>query len=103
SAKGDRYLDLSLPSVPSQAFDLALCSHFLFLYSDQLDSEFHIQAIRAMLGVAREVRVFPITGLSGETSAHLAEVFETFHGELVTVPYEFLRGANQMLVIRRSN
>src|SRR5205823_721332 len=48
----DRYLAVSLPNVPDGRFDLALCSHFLFLYSDRLDAEFHIDSIRAMLRVA---------------------------------------------------
>src|SRR5712692_5664149 len=34
----DRYIDAGLPALPfaDQRFDLALCSHFLFLYTKQL-------------------------------------------------------------------
>ncbi|MDE0625730.1 MAG: hypothetical protein OXH99_04975 [Bryobacterales bacterium] len=39
-----RYVEASLPDLPFDggAFDLALSSHLLFLYSEQLDMAFHI-------------------------------------------------------------
>lgn len=101
AAKADRYFDLSLPDLPAMQFDLALSSHFLFLYSDKLDVQFHLSAIIAMLSVAPEIRIFPVTDLAGETSPHLNAVRKAFDTELVRVPYEFLRGANQMLRINR--
>ena len=101
TAKRDRYLDMSLPDLPAGPFDLALCSHFLFLYSERLDAAFHVASICAMLSVATEVRIFPVTDLSGKPSPHLETVRQAFNSELATVPYEFLRGANQMLRIRR--
>ncbi len=96
----DRYINASLPVLPQGDFDLALCSHFLFLYSDHLNAEFHIDSIQAMLSAADEVRIFPVTGLAGQKSPHLDLVQRAFQTELRTVPYEFLRGANQMLVVR---
>src|SRR3546814_2865359 len=53
---GARYVPLGLPYLPvaDSAFDLALVSHFLFLYGDDLDSDFHIAALRELLRVARE-------------------------------------------------
>ena len=97
----DRYVEASLPNLPDGRFDLALCSHFLFLYSDRLDAEFHIASIREMLRVAAKVRVFPVTDLSGAPSPHLEPVRRAFKAELVRVPYEFLRGGNYMLAIKR--
>ena len=57
-----RYVNAELPNLPFQdhIFDLALCSHFLFLYSSTLDGEFHIAAIREMCRVAHQVRIFPL-------------------------------------------
>ena len=68
-----RYLDAGLPSLPfaDGAFDLALCSHFLFLYSQQFDAAFHVQSIRELCRVAREVRVFPLLALGAQPSPHL--------------------------------
>ena len=41
-----RYVDAELPVLPfaDRSFDLALCSHLLFLYSVQLDQAFHAAA-----------------------------------------------------------
>lgn len=102
-----RYLPGELPSLPFAIgqFDIALSSHFLFLYSTHLSAEFHLQAVQEMLRVSREVRVFPLLTLDGSLSPHLQFVKEHFanHGldvEVKRVPYEFQRGGNQMLVIK---
>lgn len=99
-----RYVVAGLPVLPfaDGAFDLALCSHFLFLYSRQHDTQFHIQSIRELCRVAREVRVFPLLTLGGEPSPHVAAVTAALEDVGVTmtierVPYEFQRGGNQML------
>ena len=104
-----RYLDQSLPSLdfPGDSFDLALCSHFLFLYSDGVSLDFHVQSILEMLRVAREVRIFPLRNMQAEPSPHLSKVLTTLasHGvkpKIEAVEYEFLRGANQMLRITRA-
>lgn len=103
-----RYVDAALPTLPfaDQAFDLALCSHFLFLYTLQFDLAFHRDAVRELCRVARDVRIFPLLALGGEPSPYLAPVAAEFRalGYSVTVervPYEFQRGGNQMLRILR--
>lgn len=67
-----RYRDdsLSLPSLRfgDGDFDLALCSHLLFLYSGTPTLGFHLAAIREMCRVAGEARVFPLLGAYGEPS-----------------------------------
>ncbi len=102
-----RYVCGQLPSLPfrDREFDLALCSHFLFLYSEQLSAEFHLLALRELLRVAAEVRVFPLLELGARPSRHLAQVLAglaTEHclAETVTVDYEFQRGGNQLLRLR---
>lgn len=103
----NRYIAGELPSLPFQSgvFDIALSSHFLFLYSAHLSVEFHLQAFRAMLRVAREVRVFPLLTLEGKPSPHLKPVIEhlghhRFSAEFRRVPYEFQRGGNEMLLVK---
>ncbi len=63
----DRYRTDELPHLAfgDGEFDLALCSHFLFLYSDHLTAGFHVAAIREMCRVAGEARVFPLLGAYG--------------------------------------
>jgi hypothetical protein len=106
--RADRYLDRSLPRLgfDGDAFDLALCSHFLFLYSDQFDTAFHVDAIGEMMRVAREARVFPLFDLEGRRSRHLDGVMAGlreggFEAEVVRVGFEFQKGANEMLRVRR--
>ncbi len=103
-----RYLPVALPDLPFDvgSFDLVLCPHFLFLYSPTLSFDFHLRSLREMLRVGREVRVFPLLDFDGRPSPHLAPAIdqlasEGFRVRIVRVPYEFLRGANEMLVLRR--
>ena len=102
-----RYLAAGLPSLPlaNGAFDLALCSHFLFLYSQQRDAAFHVESMRELCRVAREVRVFPLLALGGQPSPHVVPVTTKLEerGFTVTierVPYEFQRGGNEMMRVR---
>ena len=102
--KEGRYIAGELPFLPfqDQQFDLALCSHLLFLYSARFTAQFHLEAIQEMLRVAREVRVFPLLTLDGSRSPHLGFVTEKltsfgFSVKVNRVPYEFQRGGNEML------
>tara|TARA_R110000868_G_scaffold31627_1_gene115795 strand:+ start:4390 stop:5106 length:717 start_codon:yes stop_codon:yes gene_type:complete len=104
-----RYVPGSLPDMPfaDAAFDIALISHLLFLYGDELDGAFHLAAMREALRVAREVRVFPLINLDGRPSSHLPVVMRAleadgFDAELVPVDFEFQIGANKMLRVRRT-
>ena len=104
-----RYLCGALPNLPFETdrFDLALSSHFLFLYSDHFDAAFHLAAIRALLRVAREVRIFPLLALRAERSQHLEPVCEQLrqeghHLSIERVGYELQRGGNEMLRLRRA-
>lgn len=89
-------------------FDLALCSHLLFLYSNLLSFDFHLASLIELCRVAREVRVFPLLNLAGKTSRHLIAVQQALEnngiaGTIETVPYEFQKGGNQMLRLRSTN
>ena len=104
--RSGRYLDRKLPDLDFAdcSFDLALCSHFLFLYSEQCDCDFHLAAIQEMLRVSQEVRIFPLLTLMQKTSPYLDSVIEHFSKlgystAIVKVAYEFQPGANQMLVV----
>ncbi|MHB1287397.1 MAG: hypothetical protein ACYCYP_12760, partial [Leptospirales bacterium] len=99
-----RYREAELPVLPfgPREFGLALCSHFLFLYSAHLTEEFHLQSIRELCRIAGEVRVFPILELGAVPSRHLDPVIDRLSREgyriaLEEVPYEFQRGGNQMM------
>src|SRR5690348_10069610 len=71
-----RYVVGALPALPfgDDQFDLALCSHLLFLYSELLPLQFHVASVEELCRVAHEVRIFPLTGLDCELSPHLQAV-----------------------------
>jgi len=105
-----RYLHHELPELPFEAgqFDLALCSHLLFTYSERLSREFHCQAMLEMCRVAKEVRVFPLLNQDGQPSLHLDPVCRClkengYYFKIEPVDYEFQRGSNRMLRIRACN
>ena len=85
-------------------FDLGLSSHFLILYS-QLGVDFHIQSISEMLRICKEVRIFPLLNLDAKQSEVLEPVIEYFKSdfevEIKPVDYEFQKGGNEMLLIKR--
>ena len=103
-----RYRAESLPSLPftDRQFSLAISSHLMFTYSEQLDLDFHRQAIDELCRVADEVRIFPLVlNMTGERSEHLPPILEHLQdqnrtAEIQTVPYQFQRGGNQMLRIQ---
>jgi hypothetical protein len=104
--KSGRYIHESLPNLSfnNQQFDLALCSHYLFLYSEHVSLEEHISSITELCRVATEVRIYPLLSLNGKVSPHLDEVMSSLNqlgvsSSLVDVNYEFQKGATQMLVI----
>jgi ubiquinone/menaquinone biosynthesis C-methylase UbiE len=77
-----RYIDAELPDLPFSdlSFDIALCSHFLFLYTTQLGDSFHRRAIREMCRVAREVRIFPLLALGAVPSPLVEPMAAEFGG-----------------------
>ena len=102
-----RYLAEELPtlSLRSGQFQLGLCSHLLFTYSDHLSLEFHLASIRELCRVAHEVRIFPLLNISGEPSPFIQPVVDTlrsegYHVQIRSVPYEFQQGGNQLLSLR---
>jgi len=103
-----RYVAAELPDLPfaADSFGIAVCSHFLFLYSGQLSFQFHLDSIRGLLQVAEEVRLFPLLELGANPSRHVHSVMKRLRedGYRVTievVDYEFQKGGNQMARIRR--
>ncbi len=103
-----RYVEASLPDLPFEdySFDLALSSHFLFLYSREFDLDFHVQALEEMLRVAPEARAFPLLQVGGAPSPHVQGVIEVFalrgiEARVMEAPYEFQKGGNRMLRLRR--
>lgn len=106
--RSGRYRVGELPQLDfdSHEFDLALCSHLLFLYSDQLSYDFHLKSIREMLRIAKQVRLFPLLTLAGEPSPYVSDIIDTLNAQgycatIERVDYELQKGGNQMLKISK--
>ena len=103
----ERYVPVTLPSLPFKdaEFDILLSAHFLFMYADRLDYQFHIKTLNELLRVTKEeIRIFPLVDLKGKRYEHLDKLISylTDNGctvEEVKVPYEFQTNANSMLKI----
>ncbi|MCC5663913.1 SAM-dependent methyltransferase [Nostoc sp. CHAB 5784] len=106
--KSNRYTVGELPKLAfkNQEFDIALCSHLLFLYSDHLNYDFHLDSIGEMLRIAKEVRIFPLITLMWKHSQHLDEIVKYYTAmgykiDIEKVEYELQPGGNKMLKITR--
>jgi hypothetical protein len=102
-----RYLNAELPKLDFQdkQFQLALCSHFLFLYSEHLSFEFHLDSIRELCRIAEEVRIFPLLTLAQARSPYIDEICsilekEGISSEIIQAPYELQKGGNQAIIFR---
>lgn len=102
-----RYVGAGLPQLPflDRAFDLVLCGHLLFSQPESLDFEWHVAAAAELARVSSgEVRIYPFCAADGrpypEARSLLRELqARDIRNAVVPVPYEFLAGANTMLVL----
>ena len=89
------------------SFDLVLCSHLLFTWSDVFDEDWHLRAIEELVRVSRsEVRIFPTvvqkTGAPVPFLPTLRTVLAArgVSSRMAKVPFQFQVGADEMLVFR---
>jgi hypothetical protein len=91
------------------AVRMAAMRKFLDDYpAEQFDESFHCSSIAEMGRVADEVRIFPLLALGSVPSFHVDPVAADmrrrgFAVSIENVPYEFQKGGNQMMRIRRSD
>lgn len=102
-----RYVFHELPArLPYEldSFDIGLSSHFLLMYTS-LGYDFHIQSITEMLRVCKEVRIFPIVDLDANKTDLTKGVIDYFNKDyntlVVKTDYEFQKGDNKLLIIRK--
>lgn len=102
-----RYIDASLPNLPfpDAHFDLVLSAHLLFFYSANRDLAFHLDAVRELLRVGTEVRIFPIVDVNSNASPFLSPVVDELEKEGIIctverVPYHFQKTGNEMLRLK---
>lgn len=110
SKKRKRYIKAKLPKLPfdDKSFELVLSGHFLFTYSYKFDFSFILSSILELFRVcANEVRIYPLQKSSLQPYDHLQGLLYTLKNEyriacdMVPVLFEFQKGSNLMLRLRR--
>ena len=86
------------------SFDIALCSFFLFFYSEQLDYAFHLASVKELIRIAKEVRIHPLIDLAVNRSVHLDPAIneiekEGYLVEIKKIEYDMQPNGNIMLSI----
>ncbi|WP_245308320.1 class I SAM-dependent methyltransferase [Halalkalibacter urbisdiaboli] len=71
----------SLPKLPfpNDRFSLVLCNHFLFLYQDQFDYRFHLDAIEELIRVMKKggtICIYPLVGFKDERYPFIDQLIE---------------------------
>ncbi|MGG0188649.1 methyltransferase domain-containing protein [Bacillus rhizoplanae] len=105
----ERYIYATLPKLPFQdeEFDVVVSAHFLFMYSNRFDYEFHFDTITELLRVVKkEIRISPCIDLKGDRYEFLDELIEYLRNKgcevaEVQVPYEFQKNGDTMLQIKK--
>lgn len=102
-----RYVHHELPDrspYEDDTFDIGLSSHFLLMYTI-LGFDFHIQAMTEMLRICKEIRIFPIVDLDANKTDLISNVIDYFKQrydvEIRKTQYEFQKGDNKLLIIRK--
>lgn len=107
---GSRYVAASLPSLPfaDGEFRTVVCSHFLFLYGDRFDEDFHRRSLAEMLRVTRsggEVRVYPLVDLNWDICPYIRDIMESLYplaaAELIPGCLPFIPAPSPVLVLRK--
>ncbi len=103
-----RYIPGELPHLPKmimeKKFDLVLCAHFLFFYSDNLSLEFHFESLNELCRIGNEIRIFPLVDVNSEISLFVEPAKNMlmrngWNVEEVKVGYQFQKTGNTMLRI----
>ena len=104
-----RYVVAALPNLPfpDQHFDLVLSAHLVFFSSANRDLAFHLDAVRELLRVGTEVRIFPIVDVNNSLSRFVLPVIRELKKDGIdstfeSVPYHLQKTGNQMLRLWRS-
>ncbi|MGM0878334.1 MAG: class I SAM-dependent methyltransferase [Bacillota bacterium] len=107
----EKYISAALPSLPfdDETFSLILCNHFLFLYQEQFDFDFHLQAINELIRITKKggvIRIYPLVGFKNESYPYLDKLIKTLGSkdieiEITSTNFRFIPSATHFLNIKK--
>ncbi|MEO7310721.1 MAG: hypothetical protein ABIX01_09995 [Chitinophagaceae bacterium] len=88
----------------TNSFDLCVSSNLLFIFDHIFDLTFHIQSVKEMLRVAKELRIFPLYDINGNESKNLKSVIEyldqnNYQWTIQTNDYYVYKDGNKFLQV----
>lgn len=106
-----RYVAALLPGLPfaDGQFDLVLSGHFLFIYDDRFNYDFHLAAIRELARISSgEVRIFPPRRMDRQPYPQLDQLRHDLEqqgivSELRPSNFEFVKGWKDLLVLHHGH
>jgi hypothetical protein len=106
-----QYVTATLPHTPFQnnQFSLTLVSHFLFLYEDRFNYEFHKRSLLELVRITeREIRIYPLTTLKAEKSSFIDQLINDKDCSMISFTiaksnFEFLKNSDELLVIQKKS
>ncbi|WP_017754025.1 methyltransferase domain-containing protein [Calidifontibacillus oryziterrae] len=105
----EKYIPATLPNLPfdNNTFSLVFCNHFLFLYQEQFDFKFHLDAINEMVRITKKgglILIYPLVGFKDEIYPHLDKLIDSLNTNDVSAKinetkFRFLPSATHYLKI----
>jgi len=105
-----RYIDAKFPYTPfikTDNFEMSLVSYLLFFYDKYLNYDTHVKILKELLRVTTgEVRIYPVTNMVFQESPFVERAMNdpAFSGvsfQTRKTEYEFIKGSDTMLVMRK--
>ncbi|MDQ0300610.1 ubiquinone/menaquinone biosynthesis C-methylase UbiE [Salibacterium salarium] len=105
----EKYVPGTLPNLPfyDNTFSFIVCNHFLFLYQEQFDFSFHIEAIKELVRVTKSggsILIYPLVDFKDERYPHLDKLIsllkkKSADAELYETDFRFLPSASHFLKV----
>lgn len=108
----EKYIASTLPFLPfdNDTFSLVFCNHFLFLYQEQFDYKFHLDAIIEMLRITQKgglILIYPLVDFKNETYLHLDKLIDEINeiginAKINETKFRFIPSATNFLTIEKN-
>ncbi|MEC1694676.1 class I SAM-dependent methyltransferase, partial [Schinkia azotoformans] len=107
----EKYISATLPFLPfdNDTFSLVFCNHFLFLYREQFDYKFHLDAINEMIRITQKggsILIYPLVDFKDGIYLHLNKLIDDISEIGINIKinkteFRFLPSATNFLTIEK--